>query len=368
MKENIFDMQSKSTENEDYSVITHDEEMAIIADASRYGSMKESAIQHGITNISYLFPDNKLVDNGAPKFLDNNNEWVAKVMGSVSHTPFARIKTRFADITADTARAKGFTKGNTKTDETFAILKRTTEPTTIYKHQSLDRDDVVDITDFDTISWLKTEMRAKLNEEIARAILISDGRTSVSDDKIDETHVRPVWTDNEVYSVHFTISSTDVSTEADTAKAFIKSVIKARKKYKGSGKPTLYTTEDMLTEMLLLEDSMGRPLYEDEAKLATKLRVKEIVTVTPMEGQQRTVEEADHTNTTRDLLGIVVNLVDYNIGADKGGAVNMFDDFDIDLNKMKYLIETRISGALTMPQSALVFELSTPVTQEGGNT
>lgn len=341
MKHNVFDTDEKNKEN----VLSHSEMTAIIADAKRYGSLKESTLEHGITNIEYLFPDNQNVTS-TPKFIDRDTRWVAKVMAAVHHTPFSRVKSTFANITADEARAKGYVKGKKKTDEVFTLLKRTTDPTTVYKHQTLDRDDIVDITDLDVVAWVKTEMRGKLDEELARAFLVGDGRVSSSNDKIDPLKIRPIWGDDELYAVNAVLEAGE-----DKAREFIKSCIKARKNYKGSGSPTLYTTEDMLTDCLLLEDTTGRPLYDSEEKLATKLRVKEIVTVPVMEGLTREV-----SGENRNLLGIIVNLNDYNVGADKGGAVNMFDDFDIDYNQQKYLIETRCSGALVVPYSAIVVE------------
>lgn len=348
MKHNVFenDQQENNTE-----VISHSEMKAIIADAKRYGSMKESVLQHGIEHIDYLFPDAQNVTN-TPQFIQNDTGWVKKVMGGVHHTPFSRIKSTFANITEDEARAKGYIKGKYKKEEVFTLLKRVTEPTTVYKKQKLDRDDVVDITDFDVVAWLKGEMREKLDEELARAYLMGDGRLSSSDDKIKEDHIRPIATDDDLYTIKVSVSvQNNTAVDADAAKAFINAVIKARKNYKGSGNPSLYTTEDMLTECLLLTDEVGRDLYEDEAKLAKKLRVKDIITVPQME------------NTTGanggTLVGIVVNLNDYNVGADKGGAVNMFDDFDIDYNAQKYLIETRCSGALIKPYSAIAVELVT---------
>lgn len=348
MKHNVFDEASQAN-NE--NVIAHSAEdmQAVIADAKRYGSMKESALAHGIDQIDWLFPEDTNVTN-APTFIDRDQGWVKKVMAGVHHTPYSRIKSMFADITADEARARGYMKGNLKKEEVFTLLKRTTAPTTVYKKQKLDRDDVIDITDFDVVAWIKAEMRGKLDEELARAYLIGDGRLADSDDKIKEDCIRPIWTDDtKLFTINKVVAHD--GTEDGRAKAFIKSAIKARKGYKGSGNPTLFTTEDMLTEMLLLTDENGRDLYEDEAKLAKKLRVKEIVTVPVMEGAKRTVD-----GKTRGLLGIVVNLNDYNVGADKGGAVNMFDDFDIDYNAQKYLMETRCSGALIRPFSAMVLE------------
>lgn len=272
-------------------------------------------------------------------------------MDGVHHTPFSRVKSIFADITADEARAKGYTKGKKKLEEVFTLLKRSTLPTTIYKKQKLDRDDVVDITDLDVVAFLKTEMRTMLDEEIARAILIGDGRSTAVDDKINETNIRPIWKDDELYSIKYCTELAKEATEDEEAKNFIKSVIKSRKDYKGSGNPKLFTTEDMVTKCLLLEDSMGRVIYDTEEKLRTALRVSEIVTVEVMEDAKRT-----DTGVDKFLDGILVNLNDYNVGADKGDAINMFDDFDIDYNQMKYLIETRCSGALIKPKSAIVIE------------
>ncbi len=346
MKHNVFDRQEEEQEN----VIAHADMMAVLNDAKRFGSLKESALQHGITDIEFLFPDAQNV-TPTPTWIDRDQTWVDDVMSNTHHTPFSRIKSMAADITADEARAKGYTKNKKKMDEVFTLLKRVTTPTTVYKKQSLDRDDVIDITDFDVIAWLKVEMRGKLNEELARAVLISDGRLSSDEDKINETNIRPIWTDDDLYAVKVNVDVAANATADEKAKATIRAIIKSRKEYKGSGNPTFYTTEDVLTDMLLLEDAQGRVIYDTIEKLTTALRVKKIVTVAPMEGKTR-----EEGGKTLELLGIVVNLKDYTIGADKGGAVNMFDDFDIDYNKMKYLIETRCSGALVLPYSALVLE------------
>ena len=274
-------------------------------------------------------------------------------MNGVKHVPFSRVKTSFADITADDARARGYTKGKKKIEEVFTLLKRTTDPQTVYKKQKFDRDDVIDITDFDVVAWVKGEMRGKLNEELARAFLIGDGRNPSSDDKIQETHIRPIWTDDVLYSVKREI--TKGTTEAETASNLIDDTIRARKEYKGSGNPTLFTSEDVLAEMLLLKDKNGIRIYKSVDELATAMRVSKIVTVPQMENLTREVA-ASSTKDTFTLKAIMVNLADYTVGADKGGAVSMFDDFDIDYNQMKYLIETRCSGALTVPKSAIVFE------------
>ena len=363
MKHNVFD---NSEQNE--NVLQHDDFQAIISDAKRYGSMREAfenyakdhdvdinelthSADYGIENIGYLFSDDKAITR-EPIMVSRNMDWVAKFTNSVRHTPFSRIKSLFANITEDDARAKGYIKGNVKKEEVFTLLKRSTTPTTVYKKQKIDRDDVIDIVDFDVVAWLKREMRVMLDEEIARAALVGDGRVSSSDDKIDPIHIRPIWTDDDFYTIKQTVSVASSDNESTIAKNFIKQCIKARKNYKGSGNPTLYTTEDMLTEMLLLEDTTGRVIYESTAKLATTLRVKEIVTVPVMENLTRT----DEHSKVHTLLGIIVNPYDYTIGADKGGAVNMFDDFDIDYNQQKYLIETRCSGALTLPYSAIAVE------------
>lgn len=347
MKHNVFDQE----EFYDDTTLSHSEMEAIISDAKRYGSLKDSVLAHGITDINYLFPDAQTMDN-TPGFITREQTWVNKVMSGVHNTPFSRIKSIFANLTEAEARAKGYIKGKQKVEEVFGLLKRTTTPTTIYKKQKLDRDDVVDITDFDVVAWLKTEMRLMLDEEIARAVLIGDGRLSSSDDKINEQNIRPIWKDDDLYTIKQAINVTSTATTDQKAKAFIQAAVRARKNYKGSGNPTLYTTEDKLTDCLLMEDTTGRVIYESVDKLATALRVKEIVTVPVMEGQTRT----DSNSKTRTLAGIIVSLSDYNIGADKGGAVNMFDDFDIDYNAQKYLIETRCSGALTVPYSAIALE------------
>lgn len=345
MKHNIFD---KETQQEN-DVLSHSDMAAIFTDAKR-SSLRDSVLAHGIENIDYLFPDAQTVTN-SPQFIQRDMGWVQKVMGATHHTPFSRIKSVFADITEDDARAKGYIKGSLKKDEVFSLLKRTTTPTTIYKKQKLDRDDVIDITDFDVVAWIKAEMRMMLDEEIARAVLVGDGRLASSDDKIKEDNIRPVWKDADLYTIKALVEFTSGATADQKAKSFIRAAIKARKNYKGSGEPTLYTTEDVLTDCLLIEDNTGRVIYDSVAKLATALRVKEIVAVPVMENLKRTADDGE-----RSLMGLIVNLSDYNIGADKGGAVNMFDDFDIDYNAQKYLIETRCSGALIKPYSAIALE------------
>ena len=367
VKHNVFDNEyDEGTQND---VLVHDAMNEIISGAQSGYSMRKvfndyvaghqddgagEAVAHaatyGVDPVDYLFPDAKTI-NATPEFIKRDTGWVSQLMNRVHHTPFSRVKSIFADITADEARARGYMKGKLKKEEVFTLLKRTTTPTTIYKKQKMDRDDVIDITDFDVIAWLKGEMRGMLDEEIARAILVGDGRMTDDDDHIPEDHIRPIWKDAELYTINSVIELEGSETEDDLAKTFIRTAIKARKDYKGSGNPVLFTTEDFLTDMLLLEDKIGHPLYDSVEKLATKLRVSQIVTVEVMEGLTREVE-----GKTRTLMGIIVNPADYNVGADRGGAINMFDDFDIDYNQQKYLIETRCSGALIKPYSAIAIE------------
>lgn len=347
MKHNVFDQETNTQEQE---VLSHSEMIEIFEEAKRNGSLADTVLQHGITNIDYLFPDAKTIDD-VPGFIKREDDWVAGVMAGVHKTPMSRVKSIFANITADEARARGYIKGKQKVDEVFSLLKRTTSPTTVYKKQKLDRDDVIDITDFDVVAWVKTEMRMMLDEEIARAILVGDGRNNSDESKINEQNIRPIWTDDDVYTVKSEIAISKSTTAEEKAKAFIKACIKSRKNYKGSGKPAMYMPEDMLTDCLLLEDTNGRMIYDTVDKLATVLRVSKIVTVPVMEGLKR-VKGAN----THFLGGIYVNLNDYNLGADKGGAVNMFDDFDIDYNAQKYLIETRCSGAMIKPYGAVAIE------------
>lgn len=371
MKHNVFDTDVQK-ENQ---VLSHSDITAIISDAKRTGSLRDAAIAHnageithaatdddgksvtyGIANVDYLFPDARNITR-EPLFIKRDTGWVTVVMGAVKHSPFSRIKSIFADITADDARAKGYIKGNKKVEEVFTLLKRSTTPTTIYKKQKMDRDDVADITDFDVVSWIKSEMRVMLDEEIARAILVGDGRSTASDDKINESNIRPIWKDDSLYTIKATVQLGASETETTKGKKFIKAVLKARKNYKGSGNPILLTTEDVLTDLLLIEDTNGRNIYESVDKLATALRVSKIVTSPVLENQTREgVNAVDGDTKTRTLMGIIVNLADYTVGADKGGAVNLFEDFDIDFNQQKYLIETRCSGALTKPYSAIAVE------------
>ena len=361
---NLFE--GSSTDNGD--VLSHSEMQEIIEDGKRYGSMKESFLAHGITNIEYLFPDAKNL-NTPPDFIARDQGWVTEVMNGVHHTPFSRIKSTFADLREDEARARGYIKGKLKKEEVFSLLKRTTTPQTIYKKQKIDRDDVIDITDFDVIVWLKAEMRMMLNEEIARAVLVGDGRLVSSDDHIKEDNIRPIWKDADLYTIKYPIAITKDTSAAEKANAFIEACVRARIEYKGSGNPKLFAPESIITECLLLKDKNGRIIYDNIDKLATACRVSKIVSVPVMENLTR-VDKTD----TLTLQGIIVNLQDYNIGADKGGAINMFDDFDIDYNAQKYLIETRISGALIKPLSAIAIEtkiptadLSKAISGQGGN-
>lgn len=339
---------------EDAGTLTHSDMAVIIDDAKRNGSLRESVLSHaddyGIEQIDWLFPEATNLNN-PPEFIKRETGWVSKVMNGVHHTPFSRIKSVFANITEDEARAKGYIKGKMKKEEVFTLLKRSTTPTTIYKKQKLDRDDKIDITDFDVVAWIKTEMRMMLDEEIARAILIGDGRNTADDDHIKADCIRPIAFDEDLFTIKKNVTVSSTATDQDKAKATIKAIIKARKDYKGSGEPTFYTTEDILTDMLLIEDAMGHLMYDSVSKLCNVLRVKDIVTVPVMENVT--------TSDGKPLIGIVVNLTDYNVGADKGGSINMFEDFDIDYNQEKYLIETRCSGALVKPYSAIAVALET---------
>lgn len=361
MKHNAFDNYDQYEEEDGIHVLSHSEIQDIFKDAPQTGSLRSAVLAHtddyGIENIDYLFPEAKL-NADDPQFIRRKDDWVAKVMSGVSHNPFSRIKSIFADITEDDARAKGYIKGNYKKEEVFRLLKRKTEPTTVYKKQKFDRDDIVDITDFDVVAMVKKEMRWMYDEEIARAILVGDGRPASSEDHIDETHIRPIWKEEDLFTVRKDVAVAANATADVKAKTFIKTAIKARKDYKGSGNPVLFTTEDLLTDMLLLEDGIGHPLYDTEEKLRTALRVSEIITVPVMEGLSRTTDKGE----TKNLLGIIVNLNDYKVGTDRQGQLNMFDDFDIDYNKMIYLMEGRMSGCLVKPFSAIVLEESISVT------
>lgn len=356
MKHNVFDKDAGKQ-----TVLKHsiDDINSIIKGAKTSGTLKAAfenagveqgeidALSHGIDNIDWLFPEDHLLDT-TPRIIDKPDDWVSVVMGGVKHIPFSRFKSMFADLTPEDARAKGYVKGNYKIEEVFGLLRRSTGPTTVYKKQKLDRDDVIDITSFDVVSWLRNEMRYKLNRELALAYILGDGRQAASEDKIDENCIRPIFNDADLFTIKVQVATTGLSKVEDKYKAFIKQAIRSRKEYRGSGTPAMFTTEDTLTEMLLLEDGMGRSLYADEAALARKLRVSKIVTVPEMDGRKGA--------KGGDLAAVIVNLSDYTVGADKGGAVSMFDDFDIDYNAMKYLIETRCSGALTTPYSAMAIE------------
>ena len=356
MKHNVFDKDAGKQ-----TVLKHsiDDINSIIKGAKTSGTLKAAfenagveqgeidALSHGIDNIDWLFPEDHLLDT-TPRIIDKPDDWVSVVMGGVKHIPFSRFKSMFADLTPEDARAKGYVKGDYKIEEVFGLLRRSTGPTTVYKKQKLDRDDVIDITSFDVVSWLRNEMRYKLNRELALAYILGDGRQAASEDKIDENCIRPIFNDADLFTIKVQVATTGLSKVEDKYKAFIKQAIRSRKEYRGSGTPAMFTTEDTLTEMLLLEDGMGRQLYADEAALARKLRVSKIVTVPEMDGRKGA--------KGGDLAAVIVNLSDYTVGANKGGAVSMFDDFDIDYNAMKYLIETRCSGALTTPYSAMAIE------------
>lgn len=352
VKQNVFDKDTNAT------VLKHsiEEINNVVKTAKSHGTMKAAfedagmdsdELAHSIDNIDWLFPEDHLLDT-TPRIIDKPDDWVSVVMGAVHHIPFSRFKSMFADLTEEDARAKGYIKGNFKKEEVFGLLRRSTSPTTVYKKQKLDRDDVIDITSFDVVAWLKKEMRLKLNRELALAYLLGDGRLAASEDKIDENCIRPVFNDSDLFTIKVQCKTTGLTTVEDKYKALIKQILRSRKEYRGSGTPTLFTTEDALTEMLLLEDGIGHPLYADEAALARKLRVKNIVTIPEMEGRKGA--------KGGDLVCLIVNLADYTVGADKGGAVSMFDDFDIDFNAQKYLIETHCSGALTTPFSAMAVE------------
>lgn len=352
VKQNVFDKDTNAT------VLKHsiEEINNVVKTAKSHGTMKAAfedagmdsdELAHSIDNIDWLFPEDHLLDT-TPRIIDKPDDWVSVVMGAVHHIPFSRFKSMFADLTEEDARAKGYIKGNFKKEEVFGLLRRSTSPTTVYKKQKLDRDDVIDITSFDVVAWLKQEMRLKLNRELALAYLLGDGRLAASEDKIDENCIRPVFNDSDLFTIKVQCKTTGLTTVEDKYKALIKQILRSRKEYRGSGTPTLFTTEDALTEMLLLEDGIGHPLYADEAALARKLRVKNIVTIPEMEGRKGA--------KGGDLVCLIVNLADYTVGADKGGAVSMFDDFDIDFNAQKYLIETHCSGALTTPFSAMAVE------------
>lgn len=360
IKHNVFD-QNAPTQTED--VLSHDAMATIIDDAKKgrltlkeatEDYLEHSAGDYGIKDIGKLFPEYHEL-NKPLKFIDRDQTAVGIIMAGVKHVPFSRVKTSFADITADEARARGYTKGKKKIEEVFTLLKRTTDPQTVYKKQKFDRDDIIDITDFDVIAWVKGEMRGKLDEEIARAIMVGDGRSPADDSKISAEHIRPIWTDDKLFTINRQIEKG--SSDADLVNNIMDDAIRARKEYRGSGNPAFFTTEDVLAEMLLLKDKNGRRIYKSVDELATAMRVSRIITSPLFENQKREVEHSEtQKKDVYTLQGIIVNLADYTVGADKGGAVALFDDFDIDYNQYKYLIETRCSGALTVPKSAIVFE------------
>ena len=382
MKHNVFESDYVEAQG---PVLSMADRKQILADIKRYGSLSESIKHHmedengvlahavtpatyptnedgstqtyGIANIDWLFPDVKNFTSGAPEFIMRDQGWANKLLSAVHHTPFSRVKTMFADITADEARAKGYIKGKEKVEEVFTLLKRKIDPQTVYKKQKFDRDDIVDITDFDVIAWVKQEMRGMLNEEIARAILVGDGRSSAYDDKISEDHIKPVFNDADLFTIKVRLPYVASETEDALAKRVIKAAIKARIDYKGSGNPTMYTTPLFHTNMLLLEDTQGYPLYKTDVELATKCRVKEIEEVEILQGVTRSVT-VEGTTTVYDLAAIIFNPTDYNVGTDRGGEINSFEQFDIDYNQMKYLMETRVSGALVKPKSAIVIEVA----------
>ena len=379
MKHNAFD--GSTVQN----TLSHDDFMEIVKVGKQMGSLREAfrqaeeegflahadgdapvaGVDYGIGNIDYLFPDAKTI-NTTPDFIKREQDWVAKVLGATHHTPFSRVKSIFADITEDAARAKGYIKGKLKKEEVFGLLKRTTDPQTVYKKQKLDKDDIDDITDFNVVAWLKAEMQMMLKEEIARAILIGDGRLQSDDDKIQESHIRPVYNDADLYTVKIPVEVAANATEDDIAKALIRAMVKARKQYKGSGNPSFFTTDDYVTDALLLENGINERLYKSEAEVATAMRVKEIVPVEVMEGQTIAITE-NNVTTTYPLIGVEVNLADYNVGTNGGAKTDFFDDFDIDYNQYKYLYETRMSGALIKPFSAISFYLKRAQAAGGNN-
>lgn len=351
MHSNIFEGDDTLKGTDDEIALAHSAVVDALEDARSHNlsSFKDAFLQHagtyGIDNIEVLFPDARAVTD-EPTFIKRRTDWVSGVLNDAKHSPFSRIKSIHADITDDKARALGYTKGNRKKEEVFKLLKRVTTPTTVYKKQKFDRDDLIDITDLNVVAWVKKEMRLMLDEEIARALLIGDGRDISSPDKINEENIRPIWKDDSLYAIKILLEKKVVG--EDLVDAFIKSFAD----YEGTGAPKLYTTQTVVTELLLLKDKIGRRLYETKASLAAALGVSEIVEVPVMKGAARDTKK----NGKADLVGIIVNLADYTIGADKGGEVNMFDDFDIDFNQFKYLLETRISGALTQPKTAIVIE------------
>ena len=369
VKHSVFDNYEDDEQGE---VLSHAEIEAVFAEAKRNGSLKEACLAHGIdttgmnvstgtqtygfNDVTMVLPEYKSLNN-PPEWIKRNTDWVPFVIGGATKTPFTRIKSMYADITEDEARARGYIKGTQKITEVFSILNRTTDATTIYKLQKLDRDDILDITDFDVVPWIKAEMEVMLDEELARAILIGDGRLVNDPYKIKEDCIRPIVKDVPLFNVQVAVNLPAGSTDAEKAEAIIENILRSRKKYKGSGNPTFFTTEDWVTEMLLLKDGIGHRLYKTIAELETALRVSKIVTVEVMEG---------YKIDSRDLVGVIVNMKDYRLGNNKGGEKSLFDDFDIDFNQYKYLIETRRSGALVKPYSAMTVTLGTAVQQAEG--
>lgn len=377
MKHNVFEGAAPQ------DVLSHDDMKQIFSNAKKMGSLKAAvdeskesgALAHadvptggmttatgsqtyGFNDPEFLFPDAKTI-NTTPDFIKRDTDWVDEVIGGTHHTPFSRVKSIFADITEDQARAKGYIKGKLKKEEVFSLLKRTTDPQTIYKKQKMDKDDIDDIVDFNVVTWIKAEMQMMLREETARAILIGDGRLTSDDDKIKEDHIRPVFNDADLFTVKVAVEVPENASDDVKAKALMRATIKARKLYKGSGNPTFYSTEDELTNMLLLENGIGERLYKSEAEVATAIRAKKITTVEPMEGLEIEIDEGVSGKKKYPVAGTMVNLVDYNIGTNGGAKTDFFDDFDIDYNQYKYLYETRMSGALIKPFSAITFYYKT---------
>lgn len=356
MKYNVFDTDG------DEMTLAHDELNACIEEARTGGrKLSDVFLSHSITDIDILFPEARLV-NPTPEMISRRMDWVSGVWNGVKKSPFSRIKSIAADVTADDARARGYVKGNKKLEEVITLLKRVTTPQTVYKVQKLDRDDVIDITDIDVVVWIKAEMRMMLDEEIARAILVGDGRNVSSNDKIKEDNIRPIYQDSDVYTIHHEVTFPKDATTDQKSETLVEAALRARKNYMGSGNPSFYACNDVINDMLLAKDKIGRRLYSTLTELADALRVKEIIEVPVMENVTRKIN-VDSKEKTYGLQGLIVNLADYTVGADKGGEVNLFDDFDLDYNKLEYLIETRVSGALTKPYSAIALEVDqTPTT------
>lgn len=357
MHRNVFDQTDEGTET-----LSHDAMNEILAEAPRShnGSLKDTFLEHGIENLEILFPEARAIDN-TPTFIKRETGWVSTWWGALKKTPFSRIKSRTANITEYEARARGYIKGNQKIEEFFSLASRTTTPTTVYKLQKLDRDDIIDIVDMDVVAWMKSEMRMMLEEELAVATLIGDGRPANDVSKIKEDNIRPIYHDDDLYCIHQLVTIPQSATYVQIADALIDTALLSRKDYKGTGQPWFVTTNDVLTRMLLAKDEIGHRLYKTEAELATALRVSRILEVPVLEGATRVAQvpgetEGSTVNETRTLLGLIVNPADYVVGADKGGAVTMFDDFDLNFNKYEYLIETRCSGALQDPFTAIALE------------